>query len=58
MGGFLMLLFFTAVVLAGASAPSTPTPERTGPFHWYVPFGGKRKFYLEPIGTSSAGIRC
>jgi hypothetical protein len=55
MGGLLALLFLTAVVLAGASAPSTPAPERTGPFHWHVVTGGKKKYYLEPTGTSDDG---
>jgi hypothetical protein len=55
MGGLLALLFLTAVVLAGASAPSTPVPERTGPFHWHRPRGVNRKYYFEQIGTSDDG---
>jgi hypothetical protein len=55
MGGLLALLILTAVVLAGASALSTPEPQRTGPFHWHVTFANKRKYYFEPIGTSNDG---
>jgi hypothetical protein len=55
MGGLLVLFFLTAVVLAGASAPSTPVPERTGPFHWHVVWGGKKKHFMEPTGRTIDG---
>jgi hypothetical protein len=61
MGGFLALLFLGVVVAAASRVPSSPPAIQSGPFHWHVPDGGKRKFYLEPVGTSSDGypvLRC
>jgi hypothetical protein len=54
--GFPLLVpFVYGVMSALANRPPDPPEERTGPYHWHVVAGGKRKYYFEEIGTSHDG---